>query len=51
MPAQHLRRVNLIERQRDQSESAAVSPVRADSGQSPARSSLPPLTGDQTQPL
>ena len=29
MPAQHLRRVNLIERQRDQSESAAVSSARS----------------------
>jgi hypothetical protein len=44
MPAQHLRRVNLIERQRDQSESEAVSSARALQRSVPNCSSLPPLT-------
>jgi hypothetical protein len=44
MAAQHLRRVNLIERQRDQSESEAVSSARARQRPMPAYSSLSPLT-------
>jgi hypothetical protein len=42
-PAKHLRCVNLIERQRDQSESAAVSYARARQRPVPTCSSLPPL--------
>ena len=44
MAAQQLRRVKLIERQRDQSESEAVSSARARQRPMPAYSSLPPLT-------
>src|SRR6202034_4526983 len=44
MAAHHPRRVNLIERQRDQSESEAVSDERAQQWAVPTYSSLPRLT-------
>src|SRR5450759_5209588 len=44
MPGQHLRRVNLIERQRDQSESEAVTSAHARQRPVPPCCSLPPLT-------
>jgi hypothetical protein len=42
MPAQHPHRVNLIERQRDQSESAAVTSARAQQRPGPICSSMAP---------
>ena len=47
-PGGHLRRVNLIERQRDQRESEAVSRARAPQRPVPALSSLPPLATHST---
>jgi len=44
MPGAAPRRVNLIERKRDQSESEAVTFASARQRAVPARSSLPPLT-------
>jgi hypothetical protein len=50
-PAEQLRRVNLIECQRDQSESEAGLRRAPDSGPFPAHPSSPPLTCHQPQPL